>query len=652
MARNKPIQPNSTNTPGMPGSPGKANCQWWVDTGNEDWDAIQRGQRLSNVASTLWRVQEPLRHAWLTAWRLYTNQPIQGLGPKGYKIRSHGRYNAQGLNLCRAVTDSYVALITKDRPRSFFDVVGADRKLKTKAKHLQSFIDGISYETRLEEKQLTIVRDTAIFGEGIVKIFRSDECGSPRVAIERRKPWCILVDEQEAASGWDSCDNIYEIEYVDRLALMARFPEFADRIRLASSSSYLEAPGDTQTDTNFQDTCVTVEAWHKPRIAGPDGSRDGRHTLIVGSLVLADEEWDVRRFPLEFCYMNTPIQGVYESGIPNEIAPQQFEINRIMRTISKSQRLSVGHWMVETNSDVDTNAIDDIVASIVRYSGVMPEYVVHPGVTEDVYAYLWQIWAKGFEVKGLSQLASMAQVPQTLKSSVAIETYADVGSDRQRVCYREYQNWNLRVTEQILHVAREISEEDPSFEVKSTSSKSMMKTVRAADVLLKDEEFNLKIREVNALGEDVSSKLQTVSDLTSAGLIDGDSGKRMLIEDGGVPDLQEYESLEASSYNFVEFCVDKAIDDDEYVKPNIFVDDLSLCVQRMRKFYLKAQMDGVEDTKLKLLRQWMTEAADLKTAMTPPAPPPMPGAPPGLPKPGGPLALAGHMAPPPAPPMG
>lgn len=634
-------------------NPGTQNSRWWLDEGlNEASSRALRGQRLSNVASTIYRVQEPLRHAWMVAWRLYSNQPIMGLGPKAYKIRTAGRFNAQGLNLCKAAADAYTSLITKDEPRTFFDVTGGDRKLKKRAKQLQSFVDGLAYETGLKETKPLIVRDSAVFGCGVVKIFRSEDNGKPRIAIERRHPWWILVDEQEAAAGWDSLDNVYEIMWVDKRTLIAKYPDLASQIRLASSGPYAEAAGESLTDTNFLDFCVVVEGWHKPRIAGKDGSGDGRHTIIVGNVVLEDEPYYWDRFPFEYCYRDQPIQGVYSQGIPNELAPQQLEINRIMRTISQSQRLAVGHWFVEQNSDVDTNAINNVIASVIRYSGVKPEYIQYPPVTPDVYDYLKWTWMMGFESLGISQMASQSALPPGLKSEPAINAYEDVSNTRFKPAFGQYEHWNLRVTQQIIHLAREISEDDPSFEVSNSDTRSMMRTVRWADAGLAEDEFKLKLREINALGDSVPAKMQTVSDMTSAGLLDQDSAKRMLLEDGGLPDLTEYESLEASSYNFVEWCADSAIDEGIYKQPSVYVDSVPLSIARMQKFYIKATMDGVPDDRLRLLRQWMDEAAKLLPPPPPPGAPP-PGGPPGqpMPKPGGPLAVASQMAPPPKPPM-
>jgi hypothetical protein len=428
---------------------------------------------------------------------------------------------------------------------------------------------------------------------------------------------------------------------------MEEYPEKAQQIKNASTTSFQDSPGNAYSDTNFLDFAVIVEAWHLPRIAGKNGSLDGRHTISVGQCVVVDEPYFWNRFPIELLYRDKPVQGIYGTSVPTALAPLQLEINRIMRTITQSQRLAVGHWFVEQNASINTNAINDIVASVIRYAGTKPEYIQYPAVTEDVYAYLWAIWQKGFEQEGISQMAAMALKPPGLDAAVAIDAYADVQSDRYRPAYREYQNWNKRITEQILHLAAEIADEMPEFQVKATGPRAMAKAITWADAGLKREEYSLKLKETNLLGTDVPEKMNTVANMAAAGYIAPDDAKRMLLEDGGMPDLEGYESLEASSLRFVEYCADAAIDDDDYIKPNVYMSPALACIAHMRKLYLKAQVDGVDDAKLRLLRQWMDEAAQLPTAGQQAAPPMGGPTPPGAP--GAPMPPMG--AAPPALPM-
>jgi hypothetical protein len=611
------------------------DARWWWENPELDEKANRnrRGQSLANISMQLYRVQEPVRTNFAVCARLYTNQPIIGLTPRTYRQRSPGiKFNAPGLNVVKAVCDAYVSLITHDRPKTFFDVAGGDWELKRKAHHLQMFMDGLAYETELEQKAPDIVMDTAIFGLGVVKIYADyDNEKKPRIRIERVLPWEVLVDDQEAVYG--SPDNIYQYKYVDRKVLMDQYPEYVNEIRLANNSVFADAPGSTYVNGTFCDMLVVVEAWHKARVPGSaeeGGSVDGRHTKIVGSTVIEDEVYTWDRFPFEFCYRQKPIQGVWGISLPGELMPTQLEINRMMRTISQSQRLAVGHWLAERNADVDTNAINNVVASIIRYTGNPPTYVSFQAVSQEVYSYLWALWAKGFESTGVSEMAAMSQVPQGIKSGKAIDTYADVQSDRFKPAYRNYEHWFIRITEQVIHWAREIMEIYPDFEVKAPGSKTMMKTVKWADVHLKDEEFQLKLKPANMLGDDVAERFQMVEDMVGAGFIDPITAKRLMVENG-IPDIEGEISLEMAAFNLTMCCATDIADHGIYSPPDaMLADQIPLMINVVRMFYLKAVQCKLAPDRLRMLREWMQQAASLVPPPLPPVPPQLPAGGPGL----------------------
>ncbi len=609
---------------------GSVDARWWITTDESDEATTKRrGQSLQNIVATLYRVQEPLRTFMTVAWRLYTNQPIIGLSPRNYRTRTPGmRSNAPGLNLVKAVTDSYVSLITHDRPKTFFDVAGGDWDLHRKAHHLQIYMDGISYETDFQHTAGDVVRDSAIFGQGVSRTYADyTNEKDPKIRIERVFPWEILCDDSEAVYGKPSC--IYQYRYVDRKVLMTLHPDKITEIRLANSSAFVDAPGSTYTDGTFIDQVVVIEGWHLPTVPGTfeeGGTMDGRHTTIVGNCILDDEEYLWDRFPFEFCYRQTPVQGIWGIGIPSELAPTQLEINRLMRTINQSQRLAVGHWLVEQNANVDTNAINNVVASIIRYTGNAPSYVSYPAVQADVYNYLWTLWGKGFEVIGVSELAAMSQIPANIKSGKAMDTYEDVQSNRFKPAYREYERFVLKITEQVMHWSREIQENYPDFEVKTPSSRSMMKTVKWADVGLHDNEFTLKLKPANMLGDDVAERFQNVADMQEQGMIDPITAKRMMLEDGGLPDVEGYESLEAASYNLTMYALTQIADHGKYVIPDGMM-DIGLSAKIAQMFYLKCKLCGLEEKRLRMIREWMEDLA----SKAPPPMPALPAAPPIVP---------------------
>jgi hypothetical protein len=286
--------------------------------------------------------------------------------------------------------------------------------------------------------------------------------------------------------------------------------------------------------------------------------------------------------------------------------------------------------LAERNADVDTNAINNVVASIIRYTGNPPTYVSFQAVSQEVYSYLWALWAKGFESTGVSEMAAMSQVPQGIKSGKAIDTYADVQSDRFKPAYRNYEHWFIRITEQVIHWAREIMETYPDFEVKAPGSKTMMKTVKWADVHLKDEEFQLKLKPANMLGDDVAERFQMVEDMVGAGFIDPITAKRLMVENG-IPDIEGEISLEMAAFNLTMCCATDIADHGIYSPPDaMLADQIPLMINVVRMFYLKAVQCKLAPDRLRMLREWMQQAASLVPPPLPPVPPQLPAGGPGL----------------------
>ena len=588
-------------------------ARWWTDPDD------RRANRLMDVAGHCYRALEQTRLGMATCARMYSNTPIIGLTPRLYRHRAPtSKMNRLTLNLIKSVIDTYVSLITKDKPKVSFETSGGDWSLQQKAKMLEKFVDGIVYETKLEELAPTIVRDCAIFGLGCVKLYLDTDGPTPKICADRVFPHELLIDDQDWFYG--KGQNLYQYRYIDRYVLMERYPEHAEKIRHASASVFMDASTyGTESGTQMLDQVVCVEGWHLATVPGEDGSRDGRHTIACGDSLLVDEEYEPEYFPFAFLYRQKPINGLWGQGLADELQPQQIEISRLMQNIQRSQRLAIGHWLVEENSRINTNAINDVVASIIRFTGVKPEYVAYQPVSADVYQHLWNLWAKGFEVVGISQMAASSEKPAGLNSGKAMLVYADVQSQRFQPCYREYQHWFLSIAEQIVHLAREAQKIQPSFKVKATGSKQMMKDVKWADANLADEEFTLKLYPTNQLADDPAAKMQVVQDMINSGMLRPEDGKRLL----DMPDLEAVESFENASYDNVMRAYDRIVEDNDYFPPEPYM-NIQESIRIMQMCYLKARLDDVPVDRLEMIRRWIDECA----ALIPPPPAP-PAAPPG-----------------------
>ncbi|AKU93379.1 hypothetical protein AKJ09_00043 [Labilithrix luteola] len=603
-----------------------SDVRWWA----EDNEA-ERARIVCDVAARIWKDQEASREGMLRAARMYGSLPLMGLSPKLYRQRTVSRGRRIALNVIKAVVNTYTAMVTKDKPKISFVTSGGDDALQRRAKKLEKFVDGTAYDQKLHTQAYQVVRDSALFDFGVVKFFLDTTTPKqPRVGIERTLPWEWLFDDQEAADG--KPPNGYHAKFVDRRAFASavRAGHFgkpdaplAAQIESLATASGFDDLGESFEQANLVEWCVVIEGWHLA-----SGEHAGRHVIAVVGVdtPVLDEEYDWHRFPCELLYRERPIQGVHGESLADELAPIQVEISRLLLMIQRAQMYAVGHWLVEENSRVNTNAIDDVVASIIRYAGTKPEYQTPNTVASDVYAHLDRLWNKAFELPGVSQMTAMGQKPAGLNSGKAIETYADVSSTRFKPNYAEYQDWYMRVAEQILHHAAKIAESHPDFTVRAPGK--MMEAVKWADVHLREEEYVLSMYPTNKLADDPAARLGQVQDMMNAGMVTPEDGRRLL----DMPDIESLNSYASASYDNTMEAARRIIEEGEYFGP-VAQMNLQEAIKQMQMVFLKARFDNVPEDRLDMLDRWISDAQDL---LPPPPPPPAPPPPVGSPGPAGP----------------
>ena len=619
---------------------GLEDGRWWlVPSDNPDLLA----SRINTVLERNYKTQEFLRTEMATSWRLYENTPIAGLTPRLYRPRTpSARLNRVSWNLVKSVVDTYVALIVKETPKVSFVTSGGNRTLQRRAEMAEKFVTGVLYENRFGARlDQQCVRDCAVFGSGIVKVYACyDNPKKPCIKIDRMRAWEDHTDSVDAAYGDPMCKQF--TSWVDKFALAEQYPDHSQKILTANTDAFMDGGTDSSygLGANQDDKCVLIESWHLPTIPGSKddgGSGDGRHVLSIGPVILVDEPWARADFGLCYLYRQRPIQGIWGQSLPVELAPLQVEIAKLLHNISLAMKRAVGHWLVEQNSEVNTNAMDDRPGSIWKYTGVKPEYQVFQTVAPEVFEHLNTMWQRGFESVGISVNMAASERPSGLDTGKAQLVYADIQQQRFVPCYREYQQFYVDIARAIMACAREIQRDYPDFEVSVSDGKSMMQAVKWIDAAMGDDEFTLELVPTNKLADDPAAQLEYVQNAINANLMDIDTGKRMLGTENA--DIAEYNSYEFAPYDYVMTSVDKMLDDGVYVPPDPNLEDyLPTAIVHVGKAYLKAIIDQVPEKNRLLLIQWIKQA---KSYLAPPAPPPgapppgPPGAmPPGPPPPG------------------
>jgi hypothetical protein len=606
------------------------DARWWAADREQE-----RGTLLNDVATALWRDLEQERIEMFRFGNMYSRMPQFWAPGTRQRNRAPGRTTGAPLNVSKSCTDTYVSLLTRDRPKVSFVTDKGSWKLQKQAKIQERFVHGIMVGGGLYGQSTQIAFDSAKFPFGAVAIYpQAQKKGAPKIMVDRVLPWELLLGDFDSTYGQPK--DFYRVKSVDRMVLQAEFPEKAQALESVGAGGFFDSTAGI-TDADRTDAVVTVEAYHLPRFEGGEG----RHTIVCGTVVLLDEAWEHDWSPYVLLHRQLPSVGVYGLSLLKELAPIQRSINRLMKDIERAQALIVGHWFIENGSSINTGTIDDRIGGFIRFNGSAPQYNAPVTVASDVYAHLDRLYQRAFEIVGISQMSAQSQLPAGMTAGKAILTYADVQTQRFKPCYELYQDFFLRCARVILALARDIAEEHSDFEVKAMG-KHGMTVIKASDALLEEHQFDLELYPTNAFADDPSARYEMVQDMLAANLINAADAKRLLDN----PDLDALADYENASYDLTMQMIDDMLSGGDYQPPEPFM-ALADSVKWVQLSYLKAKREGVEDERLDLLRRWMVSANNMLAPPAPAAAPP--GAPQAMPQPGGPL---GPAAPPPqAPPM-
>lgn len=652
MARRRLIHPTESST--------DEDKRWWSEKYAKP---RERAQCVISLVAQLYRDAEPYRQGCYRWAGLYANDPYlatqMSFSPRSRNFtQANNRPAPLALNAVKAVSDTYVAMVTADRPKVSVVTDDGDWDLQQKASNLEKFIKGVFNENDIYRTANLVNYDVVRMGTGIVKI--SDERPKKtHIRIERVSPTEVLVDPDDAIYGDPQC--IYQVKRVDKLVLQELYPKLARELDSGAGDLAVLANGSTHLATGG-DYVLVVEAWRRKTAE----DMPGLHVICSGSVTLFEEEWDRDSFPFEFLYRQQPSEGMWGISLGQELSGLQLAVNKLLRDIQRAQNLVVGHYLIENSTEVNTGTISDRIGGFIRYRGTAPEYVAPPPVPDQTINYLQQLWQRCFETIGISQQSAQSQKPAGLNSGKALLVYADIQSQRFKPSYQEYQHFFIRLGRQIIATARDM---DDTFYVKA-AGRGVMKAVSWADTGgLEESEFELMLEPTNALADDPAARTQQVTDWMVAKLITDKQGRRLMDN----PDLDALNSLENASYDLVMKIQHQILSGGEYLGPEPFMDlgtpagpqgpaQPGEAIQLMQLGYLKAKIAGCPEERLELLDRWITQAffilqnhsaplvaPNVPAGQQPPGVPAPPPPPPGAPGPGGPGGLIRPSAGPSAP---
>jgi hypothetical protein len=540
-----------------------------------------------------YRTTSNLRHL-----RLYGNSPIDGLDGQSYSRPSSTLNNLDSrlaLNIVQSMVSTIVSKIMKNRPRPMFLTSGGNWTMKRKAKMLNRFTQGLFYSTDIYKAAEDVCRDSCIFGTGFMKIYENNS----QIVAERVFPNEILVDDSEAIYGEPR--QMFQRKMINREVLLNLYPEHKREI--ISAAAEREGALNASPDTAIFNGVEVIEAWHLPSAMDSD---DGRHTICIGTAVLLDEEYTKPYFPFVNLKWSNKALGYWGQGISEQLTGLQIEINKLLKTIQISMHLvSIPKVFVERGSKVSKAHINNEIGGIIEYAGTAPIYKTASAVSPEMFAHLDRLYARAYEIVGVSQLAASSRKPAGLESGRALREFSDIESERFLSFARAYESMFLDAAKIMIDIARDVSSTGKDFSVTSFD-KSNLQKVSWKDVNLSEDQYIMQVFPTSLLPTTPAARLQTVEEMMRTGLLSREDGMALL----DFPDLQSVQSLETAAFDEIEMVMESIIENGIYISPEPF-SNLPFALKKMNQAYIRAKLDGVPEDRLDLMRRYVAECQDL-----------------------------------------
>ena len=563
--------------------------------------------------------------------RLYSNFAASSLAGSDYTISySDGRLK---MNVVKAVIDTVCAHISTIRTKPQYTTSGGSYSQKRKARNLSKFVLGQFLYLKQYKLGLKVFRDAAIFGTGIEHVYREDG----DIKAERVFPNEIIVDQRGAK--FSAPREIFRHKEVDRDTAISLYPKHRKILEDASSMRDQGSGSDTVADP------VSLIEVHRP----PCGRQKGHHAIICSEGVLVFEEW-ARRFPYSVFYWCDPVLGFYGTGLGKELTEIQLEINFTLQKIQKSMTLAATQIWTREGS-INRNALNNEDLAVHEYKIDPPHVLNIEPIAKQYFEHCYTLWDKAFELAGVSQISATGNKPSGLDSGVALRTQQDIESKRFQNVQQNWEDHTLDTGDCIVETSRQIDEETPGgYKSIAVSDDRSLEDMSFRDVDLKGSRFIVRVWPTSLLPATPAGKLQTLKEL---GEINPELQKLMMMR-VDVPDLEAATQLMAAPYDIIDLLLERMLEHGEYRAPEPYY-DLELALRLCQRAAIRAEIDGVSEERVQLVRNFMSQCSEL-LAPPPPSPeevpPPSmaPGLPPdAVPGVGGPLDMSPPGPPPPVP---
>jgi hypothetical protein len=321
--------------------------------------------------------------------------------------------------LVRSVCDTATALIVRTRPKASFVTDGADWDTQLAAEDLDQFMVGQYERGGLYRVAPRSFHDSTVFGTGGWKLVPRGSGEDFRVDYERVLIDDVIVDEDECREHLEP-QNVYHRVVVRKDALIAKYAPGDSTKDRDLRSRIMSTNGEWPMRHVGKDRVVVVEAIH----VDPEEPSNSRRVLACGGVVLRDERWPYQFHPYVWLWWSQPITGFYGDGIAYRQYGRQQRISYMYRWIQRCHDLfATPRAWVDPAGGPPTMQLSNEIGQVIM-TRKPPVFQTQQVCPPEVYQWLNELEAGGYEDEGISQVSAANVLPPGLESAPAQREYS------------------------------------------------------------------------------------------------------------------------------------------------------------------------------------------------------------------------------------
>jgi hypothetical protein len=146
-----------------------------------------------------------------------------------------------------------------------------------------------------------------------------------------------------------------------------------------------------------------------------------------------EDEWESEHSPFVFYHWCDPVDGFYSPSAVEQALPYQIRLNEINEVIRDAQDIMARpRLLVAEGSRVNPLELDNLIARVIKYTGIKPEAVTWSAVSPELYNERDRVVMTCQRQFGISDMATSAAPPPSARydSSAAFREFNAIQDDR------------------------------------------------------------------------------------------------------------------------------------------------------------------------------------------------------------------------------